>query len=175
MNETQTYINLKDKSQDNFPSFLICHHSGGVDANPLADTSNHTAKDMETWHLQKGWEGLGYHYVIQKNGEIWKGRPEHYHGSHCVGYNTQSIGICMSGNFDLTLPTKEQINSLTNLLKDLQKKYNIPTENIVPHRKFANKSCYGKKLSDDFAKNLVKEETVSIPKKLLQELLSYLK
>jgi len=154
--ETQTYINLKNKLQDNFPEEIICHHSGGVDSNPLADTSNQSAQDIEAWHLQQGWEGVGYHYIIVKNGDIWKGRPETYHGSHTVGENTKSIGICLVGNFDLTFPTKEQINSLTGLLGAIIGRYPaITKDKIYPHRKFAKKTCYGSKLSDNWASNLV--------------------
>lgn len=166
--ETTTYIKLKDKRKDNNPVWIVVHHGGGTDANPLLDTSNHTAKDMEAWHLSKGWEGLGYHYVIHKNGEVWKGRPEHYHGAHATDYNENSIGVCLSGNFDATLPTEAQIASLKVLLKDLQARYSIPLENIVPHRKFAKKTCYGKKLSDDWARKLVEIQPITTKEILLK-------
>src|SRR3990167_9656144 len=155
MNETETYKKLKNKPKDNNVEWLIIHHSGGTNANPLTDTSNHTAQMMEAWHLLKGWEGLGYHYVIHKDGAIWAGRPEHRNGAHTVGYNERSIGICMSGNFDLTRPTLPQINSLKSLLIDLTKRYNLNPIKIVPHRLFATKTCYGKNLTNDWARNLL--------------------
>lgn len=155
MNETYTYKNFKDKKQDNFPEYIIVHHSGGTDKNPLEDTSNHTAKTMEEYHLSLGWEGLGYQYVIHKNGDIWLGRPETYHGAHTVDFNYRSIGICLAGNFDATLPTKEQESALKGLIEGIRGHYAIPLDKILPHRKFANKTCYGKKLSDDWARKLV--------------------
>jgi N-acetylmuramoyl-L-alanine amidase len=177
MNKTNTYIRLEGKEKNNFPSIIIVHHSGGTDKYPLMDTSNHTAKDMESWHLSLGWEGLGYHYVIHKNGDVWFGRPEHRNGAHCIGHNTDSIGICLSGNFDLTLPTKEQESSLRKLLISLMERYNITKDKIVPHRKYANKTCYGKNLKDDWASNLTvvnTEEFIKIPKKLADELKKFL-
>ena len=108
INETSTYIKFKDKPKDNFPEMIVVHHSGGTNADPLADTSNHTAQIMEAYHLSLEWEGLGYQYVIHKDGEIWAGRPEQYHGAHTTGYNKKSIGICLAGNFDATLPTLAQ-------------------------------------------------------------------
>jgi len=143
---------------NNFPKWLIVHHGGGSDANPKSDTSHHTAKDMEKWHLSKGWDGLSYQYVIHKDGEVWQGRPEHRNGAHTYGKNTQSIGICLAGNFDVTLPSEDQKHALSQLLKDLTAKYSIPLSNVVPHRKFANKSCYGKKLTDSWARDLVVAE-----------------
>lgn len=155
MKETDTYTRLKVKAQDNFPTWIIVHHTGGTDANPLADTSHHTAKDVEKWHLAKGWEGIGYTYYIEKNGDIWKGRPEHYHGGHTVSHNKKSIGICLAGNFDATLPTPQQVESLKLLMQDIMARHKIPKENIVPHRTFAVKTCYGNKLDNSWARNLV--------------------
>jgi len=180
MNETRTYKNLKFKPKDNYPKWIIVHHSGGTDKNPLEDTSHHTAQIMESWHFKLGWEGLGYHYVIHKDGAIWKGRPEHYHSAQAVGYNSQSIGICMAGNFDATLPTEKQIESLKLLLSETTKRYNLTLDKIVPHRKFANKTCYGRKLSDTWASDLIKpkkdeEVCIRIPKSRLQKILNFLK
>ena len=150
--ETNTYKKLKDKPKNNFPEMILVHHSGGTNQNPLEDTSNHTAQIMENYHLSLGWVGLGYHYVIHKNGEVWKGRPEHYEGAHTKEYNRKSIGICLAGNFDLTLPTKEQENSLVGLLASIRSRYGaIPA---YPHRKFANKTCFGRLLPDDWAEKI---------------------
>lgn len=161
--ETNTFKKLNSYPKNNYPEYLIVHHSGGTDANPLADTSEHTAKGMELWHLGKGWDGLGYHYVIHKDGEVWKGRPEHRNGAHAKGYNTKSIGISLSGNFDTTEPTTEQINSLKELLNKLSIQYGIPKEKVIPHRNVANKTCYGMKLGEDWARNLIDDKQHTCP------------
>lgn len=139
----------------NTPEFLIVHHTGGTKKNPLLDTSHHTFEIIDEYHKSLGWEGFGYHYFIDKAGALKAGRAENYHGAHTKGYNTRSIGICLAGNFDFSLPTAEQIATLKILLRDLRVKYLIPRENIVPHRRFAEKSCYGNNLPDDWASNLV--------------------
>ena len=76
-------------------------------------------------------------------------------GAHTVGMNDKSIGICLVGNFDATLPTKEQKTELKRLLEEKMAQWSIPTKNIVPHRYFAQKTCYGSKLADSWAKSLV--------------------
>lgn len=150
--ESNTYRRLVSNPKDNNPTMVILHHTGGTDANPKEDTSHHTAAIIESWHLAKGWEGIGYTYVIEKDGTIVKGRPEHYHGAHTVNYNKKSIGICMSGNFDATLPTKEQEQSFKLLYKDINTRYpNLP---VYPHRKFEKKTCYGTGLIDDYGQKL---------------------
>ena len=139
----------------NIPKWIIVHNTGGIDSNPLIDTSHHTAVMVDAWHKQKGWGGIGYNWFIEKDGKTVKGRDETKDGAHTIGYNNQSIGVCLAGNFDATLPTVAQTISLAKLLKEKTIQYNIPVENIVPHRKFAAKTCYGKKLIDAWAKNLV--------------------
>ena len=144
----------------NKPQYFIVHHSGGTGANPLADTSHHTIDMIRAWHKAKGWRDVGYHYVIHKDGSVHKGRKENDTGAHAYGYNTKSIGICLSGNFDATLPTKGQTNALRALLLDLKTRHDVLDENIIPHRGVAKKTCYGEKLSEDWARNLIiKKET----------------
>lgn len=139
----------------NIPEYIIVHHTGGTDDNPLADTSHHTFEIVDKWHKSLGWEKIGYHYFIEKDGKTTQGRADDYHGAHCKGYNEKSIGICLAGNFDNTLPTDAQMVQLRSLLQRLTKQYKIPREKIFPHREFANKTCYGRRLSDDWARDLI--------------------
>jgi N-acetyl-anhydromuramyl-L-alanine amidase AmpD len=159
------------------PKNIIVHHSGGTDFNPMQDSSNYTVQQCNTDHKNRfkglpsslGW-WVGYHYFIDKAGNVTQTRKDTEEGTHCIGYNnhpgnsesTYSVGICLAGNFDATLPTEAQIKSLTSLMASLVAKYNIPLANIVPHRTHANKTCYGKRLSDKWAADLLK---VGSPKK----------
>lgn len=141
--------------------YIIVHHTGGTDAQPLADSSNYTVQQCDRDHKVRfnmksslGWY-VGYTYYIAKDGTITQTRKDGEIGAHTVGYNGNSIGICLAGNFDATLPTEAQIASLKKLLTEKMKLYSIPLENIVPHRTFAKKTCYGNKLSNDWARKLV--------------------
>lgn len=147
----------------NFPKSIVVHHTGGTDANPKADTSHHTFEIVNDWHKQafnyKSSLGfyIGYHYFIDKAGKVKQGRADYEAGAHTIGENTRSIGVCLAGNFDVTEPTPEQVASLRSLLKSLMVSSDIPASAIYPHRHFAKKSCYGNKLSDDWASKLALE------------------
>ena len=84
-----------------------------------------------------------------------QGRADTDEGAHTIGKNNSSIGICLAGNFDATLPTTEQIASLKKLLIEKMRQYNLSADAIVPHRTFAVKTCYGKRLTDSWARDLV--------------------
>ena len=59
-------------------------------------------------HLNFGWNGIGYHKVILRNGEIQDGRPEYWIGAHVKGKNTVSLGVCLIGRDEFT---KNQFDS----------------------------------------------------------------
>jgi N-acetylmuramoyl-L-alanine amidase len=92
---------------------------------------------IDRWHRQKGWRGIGYHFVIKRNGAVENGRPLEMVGAHVEGYNAESIGICMAGGTDLTgRPednfTPPQFKSLATMLDRLLILF--PKARIVGHR-----------------------------------------
>ena len=60
-------------------------------------TSNLTPETLELLHRQRGFNGCGYHYYIQKNGTIHPMRPLNLAGAHAYGHNAHSIGIAYEG------------------------------------------------------------------------------
>ena len=99
-----------------------------------------TAADIDRWHKQKGWAGIGYHYVVKLDGKVENGRPEGLIGAHVVGHNSNSIGIVYVGGLDAKLAPKDtrtdlQKTALVKLLKDLKRKY--PKATILGHRDFS--------------------------------------
>ena len=101
-------------------------------------------RTITKWHTDppRNWSDCGYHFVINNglinpsfylealNGSIEVGRDINKTGAHTIGYNHNSIGICLIGNNKFT---KEQIFSLVELIVDLMGKYNIPLENVIGH------------------------------------------
>jgi N-acetyl-anhydromuramyl-L-alanine amidase AmpD len=95
------------------------------------------AKEIDRWHREKGWLGIGYHYVIRRDGIVEKGRPDNRSGAHAAGYNSQSIGICLVGGLDEKGNpkqnfTKDQYASLRSLLWDLLDKFD--RAEVLGHR-----------------------------------------
>ena len=61
-----------------------------------------SAAQIDTWHRRQGWKlGIGYHYVIRRDGTIEPGRPEWMIGAHCKNHNAHSIGVCYEGGYDI--------------------------------------------------------------------------
>ena len=135
--------------------YIIIHHSA-----VSREKNSEQFEAINNYHRRKGWGIIGYHFLIEPNGRIRVGRNENHIGAHCIGRNHDSLGICLTGNFDIEDPTKEQEKSLKVLLSDLLKEYK--KAQIAYHRNFANKSCPGKLIADDWAKNLINNNNTSM-------------
>ena len=96
-----------------------------------------SAAQIDTWHRQRGFKlGIGYHYVVRRNGEIEPGRPEYMVGAHCQNHNAHSIGVCYEGGLDARgqpadTRTEAQKKTLLSLLRALKVDY--PDALIVGH------------------------------------------
>lgn len=103
-----------------------------------------TAADIDAWHRQRGFDCIGYHYVVGVDGTIETGRSPHRVGAHCLGHNSASIGVCYVGGLDpagnpADTRTAAQKRALTALLRALRLLY--PEARIRGHRDFAAKAC----------------------------------
>ena len=69
---------------------IVLHHSAGTGS----------VEDVHRIHRGQGWPGIGYHFYVRKNGEVYRGRPEEQIGTHTAHYNASTIGVCFEGNFE---------------------------------------------------------------------------
>lgn len=115
-----------------------------VHCSATPEDRNYTVEEIDRWHKNRGWSGIGYHYVIYLDGSIHKGRDIEKVGAHCTNHNKNSIGICYIGGCDRDMNpkdtrTQEQKDALIEILTRLKKRY--PDAKIYGHRDFANKAC----------------------------------
>lgn len=116
-----------------------------VHCSATAEGKDYTVADITRWHLARGFNNIGYHYVVYRDGSIHNGRDVNNSGAHCTGHNAHSIGVCYIGGVatDGKTPkdtrTTAQKQALIALLKELRKLY--PKATIHGHREYQNKAC----------------------------------
>lgn len=133
MNIRNSNLNFgSNKSYGNTPKSIVLHH---------AEASNCSVYDVHQWHKNNGWAGIGYHYFVRKNGEVWKGRPDNVVGSHVAGFNQDSLGICAEGSYMTETMPQSQKNAIIELCKYLCSKYSI--SKIYGHREVGSSNCPG--------------------------------
>jgi len=104
---------------------------------------------VQNYHMDdRGWIDIGYHYLIDKYGKIYQGRPDNVVGAHVADYNTGNIGISAIGSYHLVDITPALQTALENLLAWLCYKYNISPDTIKGHRDYAATECPGQYLYD---------------------------
>lgn len=126
---------------------IIIHCSATKEGRP------YSVNDIDKWHRERGFDCIGYHYIIYLDGTVRAGRSEARMGAHCLGKNAGSIGICYIGGLDSEgrpkdTRTPEQKEALINLLRGLKAKY--PNATIHGHREFANKDCPCFEVSEEY-------------------------
>lgn len=133
---------------------IVIHHSG---------TKNGNAAIFDKWHREGNyWEGVGYDFVIGNGTDSGDGRVEvtfrwrkQIAGAHCGGTpgnwaNKDAVGICLVGNFNRTVPTARQMQSLVKLTRFLQRRYGISKNRIYSHNTTPGArvtDCPGKRFS----------------------------
>ena len=96
-----------------------------------------SAAQIDSWHRQRGFHlGIGYHYVIRRDGTLEMGRPEYMVGAHCKNHNQHSIGVCYEGGLDIRgdpadTRTPQQRETMRQLINELRERY--PKAIVVGH------------------------------------------
>ena len=98
---------------------------------------DYTVADIDRWHRERGFNEIGYHYVVYRDGSVHAGRDVAKIGAHCKGQNADSIGICYIGGLDAggkakDTRTEAQKRALRVLVAKLVKEY--PIKEILGHR-----------------------------------------
>ena len=138
---------LKDRETTDL---IVVHCSA---TGPAADIG---VAQITQWHKQRGFDTVGYHYVIRRNGTVETGRRESEIGAHVRGHNANSIGVCLAGGVDAKGKpennfTPAQFSALENLLRELESRY--PHARILGHRDLSpDKNGDGRITPDEFIK-----------------------
>jgi len=116
---------------------IVIHHSA---------TENGNAAIFDRMHREENhWDGVGYDFVIGNGTDSGDGQIEvtfrwrrQVPGAHCGGTpdnwaNVDAVGICLVGDFNHSAATARQMQSLVELVRFLQKRYDIPTSRIYGH------------------------------------------
>lgn len=135
---------------------LVVHHTA-MAVGPDSRTPVERVRALYEYHANnRGWGDIGYHYVIDEEGQIYEGKSggDYVVGGHAYCHNVGTVGVALLGNFDLELPSQTQMRSLQWLLDELADRYEIALDRkirfhgkslptVVGHRDLVSTDCPG--------------------------------
>jgi len=126
---------------------ITVHHSAvisaGVRSKPDAARMLATIRSN---HVANGWADIGYHYIIDPQGNVWEGRPARLQGAHVKENNEHNLGIMCMGNFDEERPTPSMLATLDGFVADRMRAYRVPLSRVFTHQEIRVTECPGRSL-----------------------------
>lgn len=112
-----------------------------VHCSDTPDNRKVTAEDIADMHLDRGWEDIGYHFVLERDGGVCEGREIDLRGAHVRGANHKSVGVCLVGRSKFTWM---QLSSLKTLIEALLEEYKLPLSAVRCHYEYESAIKQGK-------------------------------
>ncbi|RZC37345.1 peptidoglycan-recognition protein SC2-like, partial [Asbolus verrucosus] len=136
--------------KQNPPPYVVIHHSDGAECTSLKSCKSRV-NGIQNYHMNnKGWQDIGYNFLIGGDGNVYEGRGWGIWGSHVPKYNSKSIGICVIGNFMNKKPSTQQLTTLENLISCAKENNYIASDyHLIGHRQGSRTSCPGNELFNE--------------------------
>lgn len=127
---------------------ITVHHSG-EHSHVTARSDVAVVRGIDRYHRRdRGWAGIGYHFLIGGDGSLFEGRPLWAQGAHVSSANRHNIGISMIGEFSHQPPPAAQLKTLERLLDRLRLEHSLAKNRIAGHGELGTTLCPGAKLQD---------------------------
>lgn len=131
-------------------SKLTIHHEGWTAVNFTSQsTTAERIEKIRKYHTgERRWGDIGYHYIVDRAGRVWEGRPIQYQGAHVSKNNEHNVGILVLGNFEKQSPSSAQLKSLYATADAITKQHRIKPNLVRSHREINPTTCPGKNLQN---------------------------
>ncbi|HDS09581.1 MAG TPA: N-acetylmuramoyl-L-alanine amidase [Firmicutes bacterium] len=115
--------------------FITLHHTNSNPLHPYSDKVR-LNKILDFHTKARGWNDIGYHFLISPGGKIYEGRNIAFQGAHVEGYNQGNIGIAVIGDYNVEKVSQGLNDALRYLVEKLMKRFGLSIEDLKGHRDF---------------------------------------
>lgn len=136
---------------------LVVHHTAVAVAGDKRNGAEKVRAIYQYHALNRGWGDVGYHYLIDEDGQVYEGKAggKYVVGGHAYCNNVNTIGVVLLGNFEVEKPSQDQMRGLQWLLDELANEYDVDVEDnatyhgetysspILGHGDLLSTSCPG--------------------------------
>ena len=117
-------------------SGVIVHHS--------ASDPGWTYEDIDRVHWARGFQGCGYHFIVETGGRVRLGRRLDLMGAHASRHNEGTIGICLMGSFEAGgIVPADQWAAAVSLVRDMCRQFDLGVSDVRGHKETKATACPG--------------------------------
>lgn len=136
---------FSDMNRMGRPRYITVHHDG---MNAFFGTSHAQVADrlerIRRAHRGRGWADIGYHFVVDRAGNVWEARPLAWQGAHVKNHNQNNIGVMALGNFEEQTPSDAQVRAVAQHVRRIMEGYQINARSVRTHLEWAPTACPGR-------------------------------
>ncbi|XP_033112156.1 peptidoglycan recognition protein 1-like isoform X2 [Anneissia japonica] len=135
----------KSTSQLSLPvKYVFIHHTDGRACTSQSSCSS-VVRGIQNYHMDdRGWDDIGYSFLIGEDGKVYEGRGWDRVGAHTRGYNDVGIAISFMGNFSNIKPKQIALDAAKNLINCGVRLRKVSTTYILRgHRDMGTTTCPG--------------------------------
>ena len=140
-----------------FPTGIVIHHTAtppemhGKPVDVATIDAMHARRGFAIRNIDGRVYHIGYHFLIQQDGTVLRGRPEELPGAHAKGH-PDMLGIALVGNFQRSsnrgrcgplAPPRAQLLAAEKLTRELMRKYRLPASGVYLNRDLRRTACPG--------------------------------
>ncbi|GFN90908.1 peptidoglycan-recognition protein [Plakobranchus ocellatus] len=130
--------------------YAFIHHSESPSECLTKEAGKTAVKNFQNYHMDtKGWDDIGYSFIIGGDGSVFEGRGWDRVGSHTKNYNSVGLGFCLIGNFMNKEPTQKQLTAVKDLISKGVTLNKLKSDyTLRGHKDVGTTDCPGDKLYD---------------------------
>lgn len=126
---------------------ITVHHSAVISATVRGQSdAARMLTSIRSTHVTNGWADIGYHYIIDPQGDVWEGRPVKFQGAHVKENNEHNLGIMCMGDFDQERPSSAMLATLDGFVADRMRALRVPINRVYTHQELRVTACPGRNL-----------------------------
>ncbi|CAD7092418.1 unnamed protein product [Hermetia illucens] len=128
--------------------YVVIHHSESPGVCTTTDACKAAMRSMQNYHMNSnGWADIGYSFAIGGDGNTYEGRGYNVVGAHAPGYNSQSIGLLLIGDFRKANAPAKMITAAKNFISSAVSAGKLSSSyKLIGHRQAVSTDCPGDKL-----------------------------
>ncbi len=142
--------------------YMTFHHTAGYTATTYEEGLAQVKAIQELHQIVRGWSDIGYHFLVDRSGRVYQGRPfldssttlaqvpVLARGAHVGGHNTGNIGIAMlgcyhpaEGSYCQEVPTFESLLTFVTVFSFFSDRYGPEVSGLRGHRDWSTTACPG--------------------------------